>query len=127
MQQPFRACLITLATIAAIDLSVAGFDSAIAQSSQLNPAHEQALKQGLASQPAHSVPGFTGQVGSKLPPSETAQPLPSDVQTQVPEVKELLFIKLTDRILLIDPDSKAVAQIIMAPETTGTPAGSSGR
>ncbi len=130
VQQPFRACLIALATVAAIDFSVAGFDSAAAQDSQqLSPAQEQAVKQGLANQPTQNVPGFSGQMGSKLPSSESAQPLPSDVQAQIPKAKELLFIKLPDRIVLIDPDSNAVAQIIMAPETTGTstvPLGSSG-
>src|SRR5258708_4995589 len=118
MRQPFRASLITLALIA-------GIDTAAAQSSQqekfdLNAAKEQAVTQGLADQPAHSVPGFSGQVGSKLPASETAQQLPSGVQAQVPEAKGMLFVKLPDRILLIDPDSQAVAEIVMAPLTTGS-------
>jgi hypothetical protein len=55
--------------------------------------------------------------------------LPSGVQAQVPEAKGMLFVKLPDRILLIDPDSQAVAEIIMNPVTTGSgstpPAGSS--
>jgi hypothetical protein len=41
------------------------------------------------------------------------------VTDQVPETKSYLFIKLPDRILLIDPDSKAVAEIVGAPGTTG--------
>ena len=132
MQEPLRASLITLALVAGIDLSVVGFDNAAAQGSQvnLNSTQEQAVKQGLANQPTQNLPGFSGQMGSKLPSSESAQPLPSDVQAQVPAVKELLFVKLPDRIVLIDPDSKAVAQIILAPETTGTssaPAGSPAR
>ena len=125
MRQPFRASLITITLIA-------GIDTAAAQSSQqeklnLNSTKEQAVTQGLADQPAHSVPGFSGQVGSKPPASEKAQPLPSNVQAQVPEAKEMLFIKLPDRIVLIDPDSQAVAEIVMAPVTTGSgPAPASG-
>jgi hypothetical protein len=125
MRQPFRASLITLTLIA-------GIDTAAAQSSQqeklnLNSTKEQAVTQGLADQPAHSVPGFSGQIGSKPPASEKAQSLPSGVQAQVPETKEMLFIKLPDRIVLIDPDSQAVAEIVMAPVTTGSgPAPSSG-
>jgi hypothetical protein len=127
MRQPFHASLITLALIA-------GIDTAAAQSSQqekfdLNAAKEQAVTQGLKDQPAHSVPGFSGQIGSKPPASEKAQSLPSGVQAQVPEAKEMLFIKLPDRIVLIDPESQAVAEIIMAPVTTGSsstpPTGSS--
>ena len=127
MRKPFHASLITLALIA-------GLDTAASQSSQqeklnLNPAKEQAVTQGLANQPAHSVPGFSGQIGSKPPASATAQQLPSNVQAQVPEAKEMLFIKLPDRIVLIDPDSQVVAEIVMAPVTTGSgstaPTGSS--
>jgi hypothetical protein len=123
MQQPFRACLITLALLAGIDLTAAAFETVAAQGSQqlnLNPAQEQAVTQGLANQPTQSMPGFSGQIGNKLPSSETAQPLPSEVQAQVPETKEMLFIKLPDRILLIDPDSRAVAEIIISPATTGS-------
>jgi hypothetical protein len=46
--------------------------------------------------------------------------LPNDVQAQVPQAREMLFIKLPDRILLIDPGSRAVAEIVIAPSTTGS-------
>jgi hypothetical protein len=130
MRQAFGACVVVLTL-------VAGTGAAIAQTSQqnsqqeklnLNPAKEQAVNQGLANQPAHSVPGFDGQVGSKLPSSERAQALPSDVQNQVPEAKQLLFVKLPDRIVLIDPDTQAVAEIVMNPgaSTTGSAPASTG-
>jgi hypothetical protein len=128
----------TLTLTAGISIAFAGFNIAAAQGMQqpggpqpqqggqqeklnLNSSKEQAVMQGLANQPAHSVPGFSGQVGSKVPSSETAQALPSDVQDQVPEAKRLLFIKLPDRIVLVDPDDQAVAEIIMTPVTTGSP------
>jgi hypothetical protein len=123
MRPQLSACLITLA------LFLPG-DFAAAQSSQqeklnLNPSKEQAVTQGLSSQPAQSVPGFQGQIGSKAPDSANARSLPNDVTAQVPETKNLLYVKLPDRILLIDPDSKIVAEIVMVPGTTGTSAGSS--
>jgi hypothetical protein len=126
MQRPIRACLIAFAFVAGVDITASAFGPAAAQGSQpeklnLNAAQEQAVTQGLANRPAHNVPGFSGQIGSKLPSSETAQSLPSDVQAQVPEAKEMLFIKLPDRILLIDPSSQAVAEIVLAtPATTGS-------
>ena len=43
----------------------------------------------------------------------TAQALPSDVTDQVPEAKQLLFVKLPDRIILIDPDTKLVHEIVL--------------
>lgn len=121
MRQPIRACLVTLALIACTDLAAA--QGSQQEKLNLSAAKEQAVTQGLANHPAHSVPGFSGLVGNKVPPSETAQPLPSNVQADVPEAKDMLFIKLPDRIVLIDPDSKAVAEIVMTPVTTG--AGSS--
>jgi hypothetical protein len=41
----------------------------------------------------------------------------------------LFFIKLPDRILLIDPDNKTVAEIVAGPATTGSGAnpGAEGR
>lgn len=138
MRKAFCACLITLGSVASIDLAVMSFDQAAAQGTDqavaqgtqqhnLSPAQEQAVTHGLTDQPTQNMPsGFTGQVGSKLPSSETGKPLPSDVQAQVPEVKQMLFVKLRDRVLLIDPDSKAVAEILMAPATTGSSPGSSG-
>jgi hypothetical protein len=133
LQMP--ACVTTCAT-ARVEPEINGSGTASAQTSQqeklnLSPAMEQAVTQGLANQPAHSVSGFNGQMGSKLPASEKVQPLPSDVQAQVPEAKLLLFIKLPDRVVLIDPDSQAVAEIVMTPaSTTGSapaPTGSQAR
>jgi hypothetical protein len=144
MRRTFRTSLIAIGFIAGIDMIAAG--PALAQNSQasppsaqqphpssqqenphLNTTKEQAVKDGLANHPAHSVQGFDGQMGSKLPSSEAAQRLPSDVQDQVPEVSQLLFVKLPDRIVLIDPDSQAVAQIILDPSaTTGAAPSSSG-
>jgi hypothetical protein len=48
----------------------------------------------------------------------TAQSMPSDVTNQVPEAKSLLFVKLPDRVLLIDPDTKMVSEIVMDSDST---------
>jgi hypothetical protein len=37
-----------------------------------------------------------------------------------PEAKNLLFVKLPDRIVLIDPDTKLVAEIVVNDTTTGS-------
>jgi hypothetical protein len=50
----------------------------------------------------------------------TAQALPNDVTNQVPETKNLLFVKLPDRIMLIDPDTKLVTEIVMDSDSTTT-------
>jgi hypothetical protein len=51
----------------------------------------------------------------------TSKALPDAVTTQVPTAKTYLFVKLPDRILLIDPDTKLVAEIVGGPATTGRP------
>jgi hypothetical protein len=73
----------------------------------LNPAQQQMVSNSLSSTPSQSAPsGAQPQVGDKVPESMSAQSMPHNVVDQVPEAKELLFVKLPDRILLIDPDTK---------------------
>jgi hypothetical protein len=75
---------------------------------------QQTISQGLASSPSQPAPsGAQPQVGSEVPDSMNAQALPSNVTDQVPEAKTLFFVKLPDRIMLIDPDTKLVTQIMM--------------
>jgi hypothetical protein len=53
--------------------------------------------------------GYQGQVGSKPPELLKQQLLPNFVIEPVKATRNMLFIKLPDRIVLIDPDSKVVA------------------
>jgi hypothetical protein len=82
---------------------------------ELNATQQRTVSHGLASSP--SQPAQSGEqpkVGDKVPDSMTAQSMPGNVSDQVPEVKNLLFVKLPDRIILIDPDSKLVSEIVMS-------------
>jgi hypothetical protein len=89
----------------------------------LNRSKEQSVQQGLNREQPQSVPGYQGQVGSKVPDSANAKQLPGEVTAQVPEIKELYFVKLPDRILLMDPQTRLVAEIVMTDgATTGGPA-----
>jgi hypothetical protein len=93
----------------------------------LTSSQQQQVGQGLASSPSQAAPsGAQPQVGDKVPDSMTAQDLPGNVTNQIPEVKTLLFVKLPDRILLIDPDTKRVSQIVTDADslTTGSNAAS---
>jgi hypothetical protein len=80
---------------------------------QLSPSQKQSIRQGLMSEQTQTTAGSQGQVGSKTPASVTPHALPSDVTAQVPATKKFLFVKLPDRILLIDPDQQQVAEIIL--------------
>ena len=94
----------------------------------LNPAQQQMVSTGLASTPSQSAPsGAQPQVGDKVPDSMTTQSMPHNIGEQVPEAKQLFFVKLPDRILLIDPDTRLVSEIVTEPATTGSTAGSQDR
>ncbi len=89
----------------------------------LNQAQGRMVNQGLKGEQAQSAPGYQGQVGSKPPDSATPHALPNNVTEQVPQTRNFLFVKLPDRILLIDPVNRLVAEIVPADETTGSGAG----
>jgi hypothetical protein len=85
----------------------------------LSQSKERQVTQGLIGERPQSAGSYRGQVGSAPPDSLNAKPMPNDVAGQVPETKNYLFIKLPDRILLIDPDTGTVAEIVGATDTTG--------
>ncbi|MEA2988439.1 MAG: hypothetical protein QOG83_1150 [Alphaproteobacteria bacterium] len=121
MQLRAGAIALALALLGSVGL-VAAQNAPGGQQEKLNlsPSQEQSVSQGLNREPAQSAQGYQGQVGSKPPESLKQQNLPNNVTAQVPQTKNMLFIKLPDRILLIDPDSKTVAEIVATPATTGS-------
>jgi hypothetical protein len=124
MRQKLRAGTFVLALFSSVGLTAAqnAPDSSNAKEKlDLSQSQEQKVTEGLRGESSQSAPGYRGQVGSNLPDSMTAKPLPDDVTAQVPETKTYLFVKLPDRILLIDPENKLVAEIVGGPVTTGTP------
>ena len=126
MSQLIRAGAITLAIFGSVGFAAAQKPPG----SDLTATQQRTVSQGLASSPSQSAPiGAQPQVGDKVPDSMTAQSLPSNVTDQVPEAKQLLFVKLPDRIILIDPDTKLVTEIVTDSDsvTTGSNPNSSDR
>jgi hypothetical protein len=83
------------------------------QARALNPAQRLAIVQDLRGEETQASPqGERAQVGSKAPDTASQRPLPDQATSDVPQTKNLLFVKLPDRILLIDPDQQMVAEII---------------
>jgi hypothetical protein len=117
MKQLIRAGAVTVAIFSSIGFAAA--QNAPGPHPDLTTTQQHAVSQGLASSPSQPSPaGSQPQVGNKLPDSMTAQALPNNVTDQVPEAKNLLFVKLPDRIMLIDPDTKLVTEIVMDDTTT---------
>jgi hypothetical protein len=115
------------ATILAI-LDGVGFAAAQREPcGNLTRTQERTVSQGLASSPSQAAPVVQPQVGDMLPDSLAAQALPSDISDRVPDAKQLLFVKLPDRIVLIDPETKLVTEIVMDEFTSGSNPNSSDR
>ena len=121
MRTSLRTSTLVLAILGSISFAAAQSTPGDMQQEKLNlsQSKERQVTQGLSREQAQSAGGYQGQVGSKPPESLSAKPMPDDVADQVPETKRYLFIKLSDRIVLIDPDTNMVAEIVGAPATTG--------
>ena len=123
MNQLIRAGAITVAIFSGVGFAAAQNASrgTPGMAGDLTSQQEKMVSQGLANSPSQPAPvGAQPQVGSKVPDSMSAQALPNNVTDQVPEAKNLLFVKLPDRVLLIDPDSKLVTEIVMDDTATGS-------
>jgi hypothetical protein len=118
MNQLIRAGVVTLGSVGSAGFAAAqqapGYDH-----SDLTPTQQ------LAGSPSQPAPAAQPHVGDRLPDSPTAQALPSDVTDQVLEAKQLLFVKLPDRIILIDPGTKLVHEIVLDSDSTTTGSSSS--
>jgi hypothetical protein len=92
----------------------------------LTQQQKQMITQGLMGQQADlsSSGGPQVQVGARLPNTMLTHPMPSNVTAQVPDTKNFEFVKLSDKILLVDPANKVIAEIVPLSSTTGagTPA-----
>jgi hypothetical protein len=91
------------------------------QSLNLDSGQQHQVTQGLSNQQAQAKPpGFDGQVGNKVPDTMHPQSLPGNVTSDVPETKGYLFVKLPDRALLIDPETKTVVELVLAENASGS-------
>jgi len=133
MGHQLRTCAIVLALLGAVDVAAAQdkpatppSQSTTAGGLNLNQAQERTVMQGLRGEQTQPTPaGPQAQVGSRVPDSVTPHAMPDNVTAQVPETKNYLFVRLPDRVLIIDPASKTVAEIILATDTTGSSPSSS--
>jgi hypothetical protein len=118
MSQLIRAGVITLGIFGSVGFAAA---QRAPGKPELTATQQRTVSQRLANSPAQPAPEDPQpQVGDKVPDSMTAQSLPDNVIDQVPEVKELLYVKLPDRVILIDPDTKLVSEIVLNSDSTTT-------
>ncbi len=86
---------------------------AAASADRLSSAQRHALWESLGSQAKGTTPaGFTPKVGEAVPGSIKLQALPTNVSSQIPEAKAYSYALLQSGLLLVDPASKDVVDII---------------
>jgi len=93
---------------------------------------KQAVNRGLSDQPSQNAAAdLQIRVGEPLPNSITPHVMPKSVTEPVPETKWYEFAKLPDRVLMVDPKDRSIAEIILIPTTPATtgaaPSSPSGR
>jgi hypothetical protein len=117
--------LVALTGLAAAQSPPDTTSNATQSPAHLTQAQKQAVMDGLKNEQAQASPqGEQPQVGSKTPGSTTPHAMPNEVASQVPDAKTLLFVKLPDRVLLIDPETKTVAEMILDTDTKSGVSGS---
>ena len=98
----------------------------------LTQQQKQAVNRGLSDQPSQNAAAdLQIRVGEPLPSSITPHVMPKSVTEPVPETKWYEFAKLPDRVLMVDPKDRSIAEIILIPTTPATtgaaPSSPSGR
>ena len=80
----------------------------------LTSAQRQEIWQNISKQAAKETPpaGFTAKVGESVPSTVKLQPLPSSLSSQVPAVKPYEYAMLQSQLLIVDPSSKKIVDII---------------
>jgi hypothetical protein len=79
----------------------------------LTSAQRHDLWQGLSKQEKESAPaGFAAKVGQAVPSSVKLQSLPTNLSSQIPAVKSYDYAMLQSELLIVDPASKNVVDII---------------
>ena len=89
----------------------------------LTQQQKQAVNRGLSGEPSQNAAAdLQMRVGEPLPSSITPHVMPKSVTEPVPETKWYQFAKLPDRVLMVDPKDRSIAEIIpilTTPATTG--------
>jgi hypothetical protein len=98
----------------------------------LTQQQKQPVGRALSDQPSQNAAANVQMwVGEPLPTSMTPHAMPNSVTQQVPQTKSYEFVKLSHRVLTVDPTDRSIAEIIpiaAGPTTTGAaPSAPSGR
>jgi hypothetical protein len=125
MRQHYRPFVFALAFLGGLGLAVAQNASSQAPGAAFKLTEEQkrTIAQGLQDKDPQALPpGTQAEVGKKLPEVIKLRPMPPEIYAIVPEAQDVLYVRLPDRVVLLDPVTQISAEIILDRATTGNPA-----
>ena len=87
----------------------------------LTQQQKQPVGRALSDQPSQNAAANVQMwVGEPLPTSMTPHAMPNSVTQQVPQTKSYEFVKLSHRVLTVDPTDRSIAEIIPLPASPTT-------
>ncbi len=96
--------------------AAAGMSNSAAANDHLNltSVQQKEIWQGVSQQAAKATTpaSFKPTVGEATPSSIKLQPLPSKVANEVPAVKSYDFAMLQNQVLIVDPSSRKIVDIV---------------
>jgi hypothetical protein len=102
--------------------------AAASQQGKLTEEDGRAVARSLQDQPSQTLPpGTEVEIGKKVPVILKLTPMPPEIFAIWPEARDVLYVRLPDRVVLFDPETQTGSQIILDSETTGGPSGSSSK
>jgi hypothetical protein len=82
---------------------------------ELSPAQRQTIYQSISSQTHRSTaapPTFSPTIGSHVPDGVELTPMPKTVVELIPRTRDYEFAMVADHVLIVDPKSKQVIEVI---------------
>jgi hypothetical protein len=127
MRQYFRPFAFALAFLGGLGFAVAqnAPSQASSAASILTEDQKHTVAEALKDkEPQTLPPGTQAEVGKKLPDVIKLRLMPPEVYAIVPEAQDVLYVRLPDRVVLLDPVTQISADIILDRDraTTGSPA-----
>ena len=96
--------------------SAAGMSNSAAATDHLNltSAQQKEIWQGVSDQASKATApaSFKATVGEVAPTTIKLQPLPTKVANEVPAVKSYDYAMLQNRVLIVDPSSRKIVDIV---------------
>jgi Protein of unknown function (DUF1236) len=82
---------------------------------RLDTRQERALYRGIMSEARQNLRQVCVRVGERVPESVDIEPVPRSIAAEAPDVERFEYFVLNDQVVLVDPDTRIVADIIPAP------------